>query len=53
MNDIVERLREYVYTDSDRYAKDGAMLAAADEIEKLRKQLQIYKKVTTESSKIV
>lgn len=39
MNDIVERLRKYVATDSDRYAKDGVMLIAADEITRLQSEI--------------
>lgn len=44
MDDIVERLREYVVTDRDRYAKDGAMLVAAKEIDRLRKELADWKR---------
>lgn len=43
-DDIVERLRKYVSTDGDRYAKDGAMLVAANEIERLRKELEDWKR---------
>jgi hypothetical protein len=39
MEDIIERLRNYVATDSDRYAKDGAMLIAADEIKRLQNEI--------------
>jgi hypothetical protein len=43
-DDIVERLRKYVSMDGDRYAKDGAMLVAANEIERLRKELADWKR---------
>lgn len=46
MNEIVGRLRKYVATDSDRYAKDGAMLIAADEIARLQNEILDWQRTT-------